>query len=391
MKRLTVLTGTRADFGLLSPIIKKLSSYDDLEILIAATGSHLSPEFGYTVSEIEAAGIPVDKKVEILLSSDTPAGISKAMGLAMIGFADYFEDRKPDALLVLGDRYETLAVACAAMNAQIPIFHLYGGETTEGAIDEGIRHALTKLSCIHFVANEEFRNRVIQLGEAPERVFIVGAMGPENAMHMPKMTLGELENSLGCRLGKRFAVLTFHPVTLEHHTAEKQTKELMQALSQFPDIVFLCTKANADAEGRVINSLLEECSSRQPNILLFDSLGAKRYLSALQYALFAIGNSSSGLAEVPSFGIPTVNIGDRQKGRMQGKSIINCDPTTESISAAIRTALSEDFRKIAREAENPYGDGNTSSRIAGIVHDHLIHNKLNLKKKFYDVEIVHQS
>ena len=386
MKRLTVLTGTRADFGLLSPIIRKLMAYPDLDVRLAVTGAHLSPEFGMTVSEIEAEGIPIDKKLEILLSADTPSSISKSMGLAMIGFADYFADTAPDALLVLGDRYETLAAACAAVNARIPIFHLYGGETTEGAVDEGFRHALTKLSCIHFVANTEFRRRVIQLGEDPERVFQVGAMGPENAIHMPKLSLPELEESLGCSLGKHYAVLTFHPVTLEQNTAQQQAEELVKALSRFPDISFLCTKANADADGRVINTVLEEYSSERENVFLFDSLGAKRYLSALSHALFAIGNSSSGVAEVPCFHIPTVNIGDRQKGRMQGESIINCAPCADSIAEAIQTALSPAFREIARNASNPYGDGNTSGKIAEIVHDHLIREKLVLKKKFYDVD-----
>ena len=386
MKKLVVLTGTRADFGLLSPIIKKLMAFTDIDVRVVATGTHLSPEFGMTVSEIESDGIPVDRKISILLSSDAPSAISKAMGLAMISFADYFEETRPDALLVLGDRYETLAVACSAVNAGIPIFHLYGGETTEGAIDEGIRHALTKFSCIHFVANDEFRNRVIQLGEAPERVFKVGAMGPENALNMPKMSLSELEQSLGCTLGEKFAVLTFHPVTLEHHTAEAQTEELISAMEQFPELTFLCTKANGDADGRIINARLQEFSERRKNVYLFDSLGARRYLSALSYALFAIGNSSSGLAEVPSFGIPTINIGDRQKGRMQGGSIINCFPDAESISMSIQKALSPEFRQIAASAGNSYGDGNTSSKIAAVVHDHLVNNRLILKKKFYDVE-----
>lgn len=386
MKKLAVLTGTRADFGLLAPVIKKLMAFGDLDVRVVATGSHLSPEFGMTVHEIESEGIRVDKKIEILLSSDTPSAISKSMGLAMIGFADYFEELQPDALLVLGDRYETLAVACTAVNAGIPIFHLYGGETTEGAIDEGVRHALTKFSCIHFVANDEFRNRVVQLGEAPERVFKVGAMGPENAINMPKLSLRELEESLGCSLGEKYAVLTFHPVTLEHNTAEVQTEELVRALARFPDLHFLCTKANADAEGRIINARLEEFAKENANVHLFDSLGAKRYLSALSHALFAIGNSSSGLAEVPSFGIPTVNIGDRQKGRMQGASIINCAPTTDDISAAIRKALSPEFREIARSAGNPYGDGNTSSKIASVVREKLLNGGLVLKKKFYDVE-----
>lgn len=386
MKKLAILTGTRADFGLLSPVIQKLRAYPDLDVRVAVTGAHLSPEFGMTVSEIEADGIPVDKKLEILLSADTPASISKSMGLAMIGFADYFADSSPDALLVLGDRYETLAAACSAVNARIPIIHLYGGETTEGAVDEGFRHALTKLSCLHFVANAEFRKRVIQLGEAPERVFQVGAMGPENAIHMPKLSRTELEESLGCSLGDRYAVLTFHPVTLEQNTAQQQAEELVKALSRFPEITFLCTKANADADGRVINSVLEEYSAERENVFLFDSLGAKRYLSALSHALFAIGNSSSGLAEVPCFHIPTVNIGDRQKGRMQGESIINCEPDADSIADAIHTALSPAFREIAASATNPYGDGNASIQIAEIVHDQLIYEKMILKKKFYDLE-----
>ena len=386
MKKIAVLTATRADYGLLSPVIRKLMNYEDLDVRVAVSGAHLSPEFGMTVTEIHGDGIPVDREIEILLSSDTPAAISKSMGMALIGFADYFTDTKPDALLVLGDRYETLAVACAAMNAQIPIIHLYGGETTEGAVDEGIRHALTKLSNIHFVANDEFRRRVIQLGESPDRVFKVGAMGPENALRIPKMTQKELEDSLGCKLGDRYAVLTFHPVTLEYNTTEAQTDALIEAISHFPDITFLCTKANADAEGRIINRKLEEYSEKRTNVYLFDSLGAKRYLSALQFALFAIGNSSSGLAEVPSFGIPTINIGDRQKGRMQGESVINCLPDAESIRAAIEKALSAEFRSVAAKAENPYGDGNTSSKITEIIHDLLVHEKLDLKKKFYDLE-----
>lgn len=386
MKRICVLTATRADYGLLAPIIRKLIEYDDLDVRVAVTGAHLSPEFGMTVKEIESDGIPVDRKIPILLSSDTPSAISKSMGLAVIGFADYFDELQPDALLVLGDRYETLAVACAAMNARIPIFHLYGGETTEGAIDEGVRHALTKLSNVHFVANEEFRRRVIQLGEAPERVFIVGAMGPENALNMPKLSLPELEDSLGVRLGKDYAVLTFHPVTLEANSAEKQTDELIKAILHYPGITFLCTKANADAEGRVINTKLEKLAEEAENVFLFDSLGAKRYLSALSYAAFAIGNSSSGLAEVPSIGIPTVNIGDRQKGRMRGPSVIDCEPNEASICAAIGKAVSPEFRAVAEKRENPYGDGHASSHIAEIVHDQLINDRIKLKKKFFDID-----
>lgn len=385
MKKICVLTATRADYGLLCPIIKKLIACGDLDVRVAVTGAHLSPEFGMTVAEIENDGVPVDRKLPILLSSDTPSAISKSMGLAMIGFADYFDELQPDALLVLGDRYETLAVACAAMNARIPLFHLYGGETTEGAIDEGVRHALTKLSHVHFVANTEFRRRVIQLGESPDRVFIVGAMGPENAIHMPKLTLTELEDSLGVPLGERFAVLTFHPVTLEANSAEYQTEELIRAIQRYPEITFLCTKANADTEGRIINARLEKLAEERENVYLFDSLGAKRYLSALSHALFAIGNSSSGLAEVPSIGIPTVNIGDRQKGRMRGPSVIDCAPETDAICDAISRALTPEFRTLAARRENPYGDGHASSHIAETVRDFLLNDRLVLKKKFYDL------
>ena len=385
MKKLVIVTATRAEYGLLAPIIKKLQKNDNVEVRLAVTGAHLSPEFGMTVKEIEADGIAIDKKIEILMSSDTPVGISKSMGLAIISFAEYFAESKPDALMVLGDRYETLAVCCAALNNRTPIIHLYGGEATLGAIDEAIRNAITKLSFLHFTSTESYRQRVIQMGEAPERVFCVGAIGGENAQNVKLLSKKNLETEIGFSLGKKYAVLTFHPVTLEDNTAEKQTKELLQAIIKFPDIDFLCTKANADTDGRIINELIGQYAQKYPNIHLVDSLGAKRYLSAVCYSEFVIGNSSSGIVEVPSFKIPTVNVGDRQLGRIQASSVINCEPLEDSIIKAIKKAMSNDFKDKLKDMINPYGNGNTTSKITSITENYLNNDKILLKKKFFDL------
>lgn len=384
MKKIIVLTATRAEYGLLAPIIKKMKKKSEIEIKVVATGAHLSPEFGLTVNEIQKDGIIVDKKIEILLSSDTSIAVSKAMGLALISFSEYFNEEQPDALMVLGDRYETLAVCVAALNERIPIIHLHGGEATEGAIDESIRNAITKISYLHLTSTKEYRKRVIQMGEEPNRVFDVGAMGVEKALHTEVLSKEELEASLKCKL-KNYAVLTFHPVTLENGTAELQTKVLMEAISKYPNITFICTKANADMSGRVINKCIEEYSKKFDNIKLFDSLGEKRYMSALKYAEFVIGNSSSGIIEVPSFNIPTINIGDRQKGRIQAKTVINCEPKEESIIKAIEKALSDSFRKSIKYVKNPYGDGETSEKIVNIVNEFIINDKMNVRKKFYDL------
>lgn len=383
MKKIIIVTATRAEYGLLGPIIKKLIKNTAIIVKVIATGAHLSPEFGLTVKEIEDDGIPVNKKIEILMSSDSSVAVSKAMGLALISFAEYFEEEKPDALMVLGDRYESLAVCVAALNNRVPIIHLYGGETTEGAIDEAIRNAITKLSFLHFTSTESYRKRVIQMGENPSRVFNVGAMGVENSMNTLLYSKRDLENAMGINLGK-YAVLTFHPVTLENQTAEAQTEALMNAIAEFPDINFICTKANADMDGRKINKCIEKHAYKYPNIKLYDSLGMKRYLSAIKYAEFVIGNSSSGLIEVPSFKIPTINIGDRQKGRIQSTSVINCDPVQTKITAAIEIALSDDYRKRLLDVVNPYGNGQTSDKVVKVILDFLLNEKLEVQKKFYD-------
>lgn len=385
MKRIVILTATRAEYGLLKPIIEKLNKDEDFDMRLAVTGTHLVPEFGMTVQEIEADQIPIDKKIEIVLGSDTPVAVSKSMGLAMISFAEYFEECGPEALIVLGDRYETLAVCCAATNARIPIFHLHGGETTEGAIDEAIRHSITKMSYLHFTSTEVYRKRVIQMGESPDRVFNVGAMGVENALNTRCMSVAELEESIGFTLGERYAVGTFHPVTLEETTAEMQAQELLSAIEEYADLVFLFTKANADSGGRIINRLLEEYAGSHSNLILVDSLGMQCYLSAVSHASLVIGNSSSGLIEVPSFGIPTINIGDRQKGRIAGKTVIGCEPNRESICRAIDRGLSNTFRKAIKDVANPYGTGNTSDMVVSIVRDFILSHKIDLKKKFYDL------
>lgn len=386
-KIISILTATRAEFGLLKPLINKLNLENEFDVKLVVTGAHLSPEFGLTYKEIEETGIGIDEKIEILLSSDTASSISKSMGLAMISFADYFAKIKPDMLIVLGDRYETLAVVISAMNQRIPIAHLYGGETTEGAVDEVIRHAITKLSYLHFTSTEEYKNRVIQLGESPDRVFNVGAVGIENILNEKLMTKQQLSEFLNVDLSKDYAVVTFHPVTLENSSAENQAKELLSSLKQFKNMNFVVTKANADSNGRIINKLIDEYANKNNNIYSFTSLGLKGYLSALNYCKMVIGNSSSGLVEAPSFCVPTINIGDRQKGRLQATSVINCAPTFESIKVAINLAMSQKFIDIAKNTKNPYGNGNTTIKIVKEIKNVLLNENINLKKRFYDLEV----
>lgn len=385
MKTITVLTATRAEYGLLCPIIKALKGCEEFNVKLVVTGTHLSPEFGLTYREILNDGLEIDKKIEILMSSDSPSAISKSMGLAMMGFADYFSDAKPDALMVLGDRYETLAVCCAAMNERIPVIHLYGGETTEGAIDEAARHCITKMSYLHLTSTKQYRKRVIQLGENPERVISVGSIGVENIRNKKLMSREALEQSIKFLLDKPYAVVTYHPVTLEEKGSKEQFQQLLSAMDEKKDMKFIFTKSNADADGRVINHMIDEYASTHDNTIAFESLGAERYLSALKYAAMVIGNSSSGLVEAPSFGIPTINIGDRQKGRLKAESVIDCAPESVSILNAVNKAMSKEFASVAKAAVNPYGDGNTSSRIVMAIKN-MMKQDIDLKKKFFDVD-----
>lgn len=384
MYEVQILTATRAEYGLLRPLIFRFMEEHDVHVSTVVTGMHLSDEFGMTYRQIEEDGVEIAAKIPILLGADTPCAVSKAMGLAMIGFADFFARQKPDCLVVLGDRFETLAVCCAAFNERIPIIHLHGGERSEGAMDEAYRHAITKLSHLHFASTEEYRRRIIQLGEAPERVFNVGALGVENALRLPLLAKAELEQFLDFSLQQPYAVVTFHPATLEEDAAQRQCQELLDAMEACSELRYLCTKANADAGGRTINRMLAQYAAGHPNVLLVDSLGALRYLTAVKYAALVLGNSSSGLLEVPSFGIPTVNIGDRQKGRIQAESVINCTPERESIETAIRRALDPEMRVQAQRVKNPYQGQDTSRTIVSQVKRMILEGWCPAKE-FFDV------
>jgi len=385
-KIISILTATRAEYGLLRPVIKQLLKDETVEVRVVVTGAHLSHEFGLTYKEIEQDGIRIDRKIDIMLSSDSPSAISKTMGIAMMSFADYFAERRPDIFIVLGDRYETLAVCCAAANERIPIAHLYGGETTEGALDESFRHAITKLSYLHFTSTEDYRRRVIQLGESPDRVYNVGSLGVENVLHEPLLPRAELEEILDFSLEKPYAVITYHPVTLEHQTAQKQFVTILNVLEYQQNLSLLFTKANADEGGRVINKMIDSYVEKHNNATAFTSLGTQKYLSAVAYSSVVIGNSSSGIIEVPSLHVPTINIGDRQKGRIQAESIINCEPTEKDFSEKLAYAVSEESQQKAKSCTNPYGEGNTSERICSEIRHFLSHTPDNLKKTFYHNE-----
>lgn len=387
MKNICVLTATRAEYGLLKNVILRLMEVPEFCVNVVVTGMHLEKAFGETYHEIEEDGIPVRAKIPILSKEDGAAGISEAMANALMEFGKFFADNRQDLLVVLGDRYEAMAVCIAAMNAQIPIAHIHGGEVTEGAIDDAIRHSITKMSYLHFTGTEQYRKRVIQLGESPDRVFCVGTLGVENIFHQKLLNRQELEESLQFKLGEKYCLVTFHPVTLENSTGIAQVKELLQALDEMPEYRYLITKANADAGGRAINECLEEfAKTRKESIYLTESLGMVRYLSAMKYCTMVIGNSSSGILEAPAMKVPTINIGDRQKGRIQADSVVNCEPVCRDIKEAMRKAETETFRAAVKEQTTPYGDGNTSFRIVEKIKEQLLQKKIDLKKKFYDVE-----
>ena len=385
-KIICIATGTRAEYGLLKPLILRLMKQDNFEIRLIVTGTHLSPEFGFTYQEILNDGIPVDYKSEIVLASDTESGMVKSTGLAMISFSDYFFNRKPDLLIVLGDRYEILACVTAAALMRIPVAHLHGGEVTYGVVDEFIRHSVTKMSTLHFTSCESYRKRVIQLGEQPGTVYNVGALGVENIFNIQTLSLKDLENDLSFTLnGKNFAVVTFHPITLENYTGAEQLRELMLALDAFPDMKFVITKANSDAGGREINQLWSDYIVNRNNCYLVASLGMRRYLSLTKYAAVIIGNSSSGIIEGPATGTPTVNIGDRQKGRIMADSVICCQPKASDIINAIGKAVTYEFQVLASNVLNPYGDGDTSQKIVKIIQNFFSQER-NVQKYFYDIE-----
>lgn len=383
MRKIGVITGTRAEFGLLRPLIDEIQENPDLELQLIVTAMHLSPEFGLTVEEIEKAGYKPHKKIECLLSSDTAVGVTKSMGLAMIGFADAMEELDPHVVVILGDRSEMLAAASSAMIANIPIAHIHGGETTEGAYDEGIRHAITKMSFWHFTSTEVYRKRIIQLGESPDRVYNVGAIGLDSINKLKLLSKEEFEESIDFRLGKKNILITYHPVTLERQSPEKQFQAILDALVSLKNTCFIFTHANSDKNGRIINKMIENFVNEHRELSVhFRSLGQLRYLSALQHVDAVIGNSSSGIVEVPYFNIPTVNIGDRQKGRVRPESVIQAEPTEESVKRALDKALSPSFKEKIINQDQIYGKGNSVEKIMKIIANEPIDQ---LKKPFHDL------
>jgi len=383
-RKIGVVTGTRAEYGLLYWLMKEIQADEELQLQLMVTGMHLSPEFGLTYRLIEQDGFLIDEKIEMLLSSDTPSGIAKSLGLATIGFADAYARLQPDIVVLLGDRYEILAAAQAALIARIPIAHISGGETTEGVIDEAIRHAVTKMSQFHFVGAEEYRKRVIQLGESPDQVFNFGDVGLDNINRLKLLSKEELEASIDFPLGDTTFLVTYHPVTLSEKSPVEAVEALFAALDQFPEAKIIITKPNADTGGRVIIEMIDKYAAKQPErVYACTSLGQIRYLSAMKYASIVIGNSSSGIVEAPAMKVPTVNIGNRQAGRLKAESIIDCAESEEAIAGAIAKALSPAFREQTARVISLYGAGNTSKAIK----ETLKHAELGnvITKKFYDI------
>lgn len=385
-RKICVVTGSRADYGLLYWVMREIAAAPDLQLQIVVTGMHLSAQFGSTYRAIEADGFHIDAKVDMLLASDTAVGVAKSIGLGVIGFADTLDRLRPDMLLVLGDRYEILAAAQAALIARIPIAHIAGGDVTEGAFDEAIRHSITKMAHLHFVTNADAARRVRQLGENPAHIYQVGSPGLDFIKRMTLLEREALEASLDYRFRDKNLLVTFHPVTLEQHSAAAQFEELLVALDAIgPDVGVLMTKPNADTDGQVIIDLMERYVKDRPSARAYTSLGQIRYLSAMALVDAVVGNSSSGLYEAPSFGKPTVNIGDRQKGRLQASSVFNCEPVAAAIENAIRSALVADCAATV----NPYGDGESAARICQAI-SRIEDPAALLKKHFFELNIDHE-
>lgn len=384
-RKICVVTGTRAEYGLLYWLMKEIQADDGLELQIIATGQHLSPEFGLTYENIEADGFVINAKVEMLLSSDSPVGIAKSVGLGTIGFADALARLQPDIMVLLGDRFEALAAAQAAMILRIPIAHIHGGETTEGAIDEAIRHSITKMSQIHFVSEPEYRDRVIQLGENPESVFEVGAVGIDNIVRLKLLSLQDLEKQINFSLDRKFFLVTYHPETLTGKSPVEALKTLFAVFDEFPEYKLIFTQANSDAGGRIINEQIEAYAKKnKERVLLVKSLGQLRYLSAMKLCSAVVGNSSSGLLEAPVLHIPTINIGDRQKGRKRYPSVIDCNEDKQQLLSAIQSLRDSKFLQKIQSMEIPHTDG----KIAIIMRNILKQAELSniCQKKFYDLK-----
>ena len=378
VKKVAVFTGTRAEYGLLYWLLHDIRADKDLQLQLLVSGSHLSPEFGHTYQQIEADGFDISAKIEILLSSDSAVGTVKSMGLALIGLADTLARLQPDVLVILGDRFEALAAAQSAMLMKIPVLHLHGGEISEGATDDAIRHAITKLSYLHATSTEAYRQRVIQLGEAPARVQNVGAIGLDHLTRSNLLNKTELAQALNFALTQPFFVVTYHPVTLADEPAQASFAALLAAMDKFPEHQIILTYPNADEGGRQIMSMLQHYAANQPQrVLAIKSLGQLRYLSAVKHAAAVIGNSSSGIIEVPAFHVPTVNIGSRQQGRLAAPSVLHCSATESAIEAAITKALNHPVTNNS----NPYGQGDASGKVIQMIKQ----LQFNPVKTFYDL------
>lgn len=377
-KKVAVFTGTRAEYGLLYWLLHDIRADNDLQLQLLVSGSHLSPEFGHTYQQIEADGFDISAKIEILLSSDSAVGTVKSMGLALIGLADTLARLQPDVLVILGDRFEALAAAQSAMLMKVPVLHLHGGEISEGATDDAIRHAISKLSYLHATSTEAYRQRVIQLGEAPERVHNVGAIGLDHLTRSNLLNKTELAQALNFQLTQPFFVVTYHPVTLADEPAQASFAALLAALDKFPEHQIILTYPNADEGGRQIMSMLQQYAANQPlRVLAIKSLGQLRYLSAVKHAAAVIGNSSSGIIEVPAFNVPTVNIGSRQQGRLAASSVLHCSATENAIAATITKALNHPVTNNI----NPYGQGDASGKVIQMIKQ----LQFNPVKTFYDL------
>ena len=378
-----MVTGSRADYGLLRWVMQGIKDDPRVTLQVIATGMHLSDSFGLTYKEIENDGFKIDFKVKSLSTVDSPVGIAESMSAGLSGCAEAFSDLQPDIIVVLGDRFEIFSAVAAALVAKIPVAHLHGGEITSGAFDEAFRHSITKMSHLHFVAAEEYRNRVIQLGEDPNKVFLVGGLGIDNIKKLTLLSKAELEAALELELGDRSLMVTFHPVTLEAVPAEQQMKELLNVLSGLENTTLIFTMPNADPGGRILMKMIEEFVAGRTNARVFTSLGQLRYLSCIAHVDGVVGNSSSGLIEVPTFKKGTINIGDRQLGRLQAKSIINCLPKEQAIRDAIDRLNSVDFQASLAETTNPYGEGGASAKIVEILQNVSLEGIV--KKTFHDL------
>jgi GDP/UDP-N,N'-diacetylbacillosamine 2-epimerase (hydrolysing) len=382
-RKLCIVSGSRAEFGQLKGLARNIGNHESFELILLITGSHLSKKHGFTFKEIEDDGFLISRKIDIGIVDDTAHDVAKSTALALVGFSEAYADFQPDLVILLGDRYELLGAAVAAMYHKVPIAHIHGGELTLGAMDEGIRHSLTKLSHLHFVANETYRKRVIQLGENPSNVFDVGGLGVDAITHLKLLTKEQLAEDLGLNFKKRNLLVTFHPVTLERTSSANQMKELIKALSVRNDYQIIFTMPNADPDNSLIADLVCKFASEHSNVSVFTSLGQLRYLSLVSYVDAVIGNSSSGLLEVPSFKKATVNIGDRQGGRLKSSSVIDCEPDFLSINSAIDMVYTDSFKEVVLNTINPYGNGGAVEKIMGVLSKISYQNLL--KKSFHDV------